>query len=167
MIFTIYRWVVYYTCKTLFILYLQTHITRNFSLSKSHTNCTFLRPVQHNSCPLRLVDQSNICADYMWIMCATFGVCFKFLTLFVFEMYGTQKSGNLETVSTFWIDLMIASFGRSLCKFNESQFIIVFTFKMHIHQLFFSFSLWDISCQKASRSGWTCSLFLIIRLVLK
>ena len=29
-------------------------------------------------------------------MCATFGVCFKFLTLLVFEISGTQKSGNYK-----------------------------------------------------------------------
>ena len=28
----------------------------------------------------------------MWIMFATFGVCFKFVTLLVFEIPGTQKS---------------------------------------------------------------------------
>ena len=31
-------------------------------------------------------------------MCATLGVCLKFLTLLVFEIFGTQKSGNWKNV---------------------------------------------------------------------
>ena len=37
---------------------------------------------------------SDIYTGYMRIMYATFSVCFKFLTLLVFEISGTQKSGN-------------------------------------------------------------------------
>ena len=36
-------------------------------------------------------------------MCATFGVCVKFLTLLVFDTHksGTQKSGNWKNVKNF------------------------------------------------------------------
>ena len=72
---------------------IQTHITRKF-LSKSQKHCIYLPPVQHKSRSLRLVDQSNIYTGYVWIMCATFGVCFKFPTLLVIDISDKQKSGN-------------------------------------------------------------------------
>ena len=67
------RWVVYYTHKTIFILYLQAHIARNFLSRKTFI---FSPPVQHNSHPIRSVDQSKFYTGYIWIMCATVGVCF-------------------------------------------------------------------------------------------
>ena len=51
---------VYYICKTLFLLYLQTFISRNFLCQKWRKNCIFLPQVQHNSHPLHSVDQSKI-----------------------------------------------------------------------------------------------------------
>ena len=118
-------WVVYYTCKTLFILYLQTHITRNFIYQNHKNNCIFLPPVQHNSRPLRSVDQYKIYTGHMWIMCAIFIVCFKFLTLSVFEISSTKKIIKLEKYEFFsevWIKFLIATFDRSFQYFDKSQF---------------------------------------------
>ena len=64
--------------------------------SESRKAYIFLPPVQHNSRPLRSIDQSTIYTDYKWIMCATFGVCLQFLTLIVFEISEEKKIGKLE-----------------------------------------------------------------------
>ena len=66
---------------------------RNFHCEKTK-KLYILPPVQHSSRLLHRFDQSKICTGYMWIMCATFVACFKFLTLLVFHISGTQKSGN-------------------------------------------------------------------------
>ena len=61
----------------------------------------FLHLVQHNSRSLRLIDQYKFYTDYMWIMCATFSVWFKFLNLLVFEISGTQISGKRKNLKNF------------------------------------------------------------------
>ena len=115
--------VVYYAIKTIFIIYLQTCIRRNFH-GKNHVKLVyFFHPVEHHSRSLGSVDQStheNIylhlkiyikistyfsflpvnvscsgCTRKIW---ATFGVRFKFLTLLVFETSDTQKSGYWKNV---------------------------------------------------------------------
>ena len=71
-------------------------------MSKSQKkNGTYLPPVQYNSRPLRSVYQFEIYAGYMGIMCPTFDTCLKILTLLVFEILGTQKSGNWNNLKIF------------------------------------------------------------------
>ena len=51
---------------------------------------------------------------FKWWKCETFDVCFKFLTLIVFEIYGRQKSDFFSKISkmSVLIELMIATLGR-------------------------------------------------------
>ena len=83
-----YRWVVCYTCKTLFILYLQTHIARNF-LCQNHK-----KNFQFSITPLRSVYQSTIYTGYMWIMCAIF-------LIFVSMMFWNFSEKVIHKSTTF------------------------------------------------------------------
>ena len=38
---------------------------------------------------------------FIQFMCATFGTCFKYLTLLVFILSGTHKSGNWKNIKNF------------------------------------------------------------------
>ena len=67
-------------------------------MSNQEKHCTFLPPVQHNSRPLRSVDQFKIITGYISIIRATFVVGFKFQTLLDFETFGEQNSGNWKNV---------------------------------------------------------------------
>ena len=65
----------------------------------------FFHPVQHNSRSLRSVDQSTVqgerCENTNYSgrsMRATIGVCFRFLTLLVIELYDRKMSGNWKNV---------------------------------------------------------------------
>jgi len=83
----------------------------------------YLPPVQHNSRPLRSVDQSTIYTSDMLIMCATFGVCFKNLPiLFDFEISGIQKTGKMSKISPLSIEFLIATLFRSFRHFDKTQF---------------------------------------------
>ena len=67
-------------------------------------------PVKHNSRPLSSVDQSKNYTGYTWKMCVTFCVCFKFLTLLVSKVSGTQKSGNWKNVKDVCLNRMIPKY---------------------------------------------------------
>ena len=74
------RLVVFYTFTNLLILYIQTHISRNF-LCQNHERFAYFHlqfRITHSR-PLRSVDQSKIYTGCMWIMCATFGIFLYFV----------------------------------------------------------------------------------------
>ena len=104
--------------------------------------------VEHNSRPLISVDQSKIYACNTCKICATFGLCFKFLTLLVFKISGTQKSENWKNVRKFIcikIDFLIVTLGRYFSNFDHLKI-------MYISSIFFKSFLGfeiPISFQKA------------------
>ena len=86
----------------------------------------FIPPVEHNSCLLRSVDQSKM-------MCTTFGVCFKFLTL-LDNRY--TKIRNLEKCQNFGcLNRIIGSQFRSVCTSSHSYFPFIFIFYFSRYKL--------------------------------
>ena len=84
-------------CKTLFIIYLQTYIRRNFH-GQNHGKLVYFSSSWTSLTLDRLGWWAN---NYTTYTCARFGFCFKFLTLLVFQTSGKQKSEKLEKCQKF------------------------------------------------------------------
>ena len=84
-------------------------------------------------------------------MCITFAVCFKFLTLIVSEIYDARKYDNFNNLfglnrihDRYSVDHIKNMMRRDLEMCESPHFFLQFSI----------FLISEISCQKASRSGW-------------
>ena len=92
--------------------------------------------------------------SFTWWMWASFGFCFRFLSLIVSEICCSQKSFFWKNGEIFyvWMTVTNCRFTRHIWKVDNLKLKMVRIFS-YFFQFFISYSFWDISRQLASRSG--------------
>ena len=120
-------WVACYTCKTMSITYLQTHITRNFLCQNQEKNVyIYLQFSIIHARYARLISLKTIQVNVKNVrnFCCLFQI-FNFISFLDIRYTNCWVIKKKSKMSPVWIYLMVATFYRLFYKFDKSQFWIV------------------------------------------
>ena len=124
------RWVVYYTCKTLFILYLQTHIASNFLFFQNHEEIEYFH-LQFSITHARYARLISLNLHRLHVNNVRNFWCYFFLDVWCLTDFR----------ASYWLSLLLIQNLFLFCKMLVfCSVLLYFSASLHLSMMFCSFS---------------------------